>query len=486
MSPEDLEAVEKSSAPSKWAFDPSGTGTFPPGIRVFRSASVLGEMSVHSGGISDGMLLRCGAGAAEAFPEAYETIAGVLRDAFEVRNIRHNTMIFRHELSVKGFIGNLGKAAQYPFIQKAGPVLADIPVFVVSAGPSLDKNGHLLKECRKRGLVFAMHSSAGAVRHHGAGVDLLVCIEGMDTSGFVKDLPNVQQAALCLSAHSGNYSTPFKKYIFCSGHPAFAHAADKIGGKWFHYGSSVATACLSLARVLGSKTLVMVGQDLSYPGGRVYATGTGREHVTVDITAETITRSDIAEQTARYKSHGLKLAEAPRPRVNVPAWGGSGEVATTADMVAFLRWLEAFGSSDPSIRFVNATEGGAHVEHTEESTLEEVLQTLPEIDIAWERALGSLEPIPAGTMASYISSQRMTAKNIIRKAEVALASCGRGGEDVAQMALEALMSMAPMVAQLAGPVLATAREDRSMSPVQYARVALPAIRKAAKEYMGML
>lgn len=405
-----------------WVFDPSPSGVFPPGYRVYRSLATLCEHVTHGGTIKESLQLIAVPATIEKYPGEYTNLQEVLRDGFSTREIRFNTVVHRYKSSVDSFIQNLPLAATYPWLLSAGNALKDTPVFVVGAGPSLDKNGPLLRECAKRGVVFGLHSSAGAIRHHGCEIDLLCCIESLDTSGFVRDLDGVRAAALCLTAGRANFNTPFTKYIFSPGGNAFANTSIHLGGQWLHYGANVSSAAACLAVRMGCSTVVLLGQDLSYTGGRVYATGSGREHVTVSVADDTITRSDIADQTARYKAHGLKLEEAPRPKIMVPGWGGGAPVATTQDMLAFLRWLEVFGDQRRDIRLVNATEGGVHIANTEESTLEQVLDTLPEQKSRFGAVLSALTPVRGDRVARVVSELTRGALVLKNRCNMALSA----------------------------------------------------------------
>ena len=82
--------------------------------------------------------------------------------------------------------------------------LAGCPVFIVSAGPSLDRNGHLLKKAREHGVVFAVNTSGPCVKMHGAEVDVLVSIEAMDASSQMRDIdPDI--LALDLTANPNSF-----------------------------------------------------------------------------------------------------------------------------------------------------------------------------------------------------------------------------------------------------------------------------------------
>jgi hypothetical protein len=462
-------------------FDPSGVATYnlPFKAPVYVHLGILSQQIIHGGGVQDALQVQAPERFRRAYPEVYGQLCKLAQESMDTRGIRHNTLILRYLPTVDNIIRNLDLLTKYPLLQKGGQLLKGVPTFIVAAGPSLDKNGHLLKECSKRGVIFAVHSSNSAVAYHGAEVDRLFCIEGMDTSDLVKDSAHVRAGATCVTAHRGNFKTPFPQHTFCSSNPAFGHLIKRLGGEVLHYGNSVATAAAEMGAALGSPTLVFLGQDLSYPGNRVYAKGTGREHITTVIDGDTILRSDVAEQNARYETQGILAREAPRPVSWQPAWGGAGKVATTADMVTFHSWYETFTLARGDRRIVNATEGGVHIKGMEESTLEEVLSTLPELKGA-KRPLEGLDlaPVPEATLSNVKGAMQVTTKRVKALCQQALAM---KDEKLARVLpqIDALMAREPVLVQFALPATAKLETGPKMSGRKAQRAKLLAVVEAA-------
>ena len=66
--------------------------------------------------------------------------------------------------------------------------LKDIPAVIVSAGPSLDKNVHLLKKIQGKALIITVDASIRAVIQAGVRPDILCTIDPNSPERFFSDL----------------------------------------------------------------------------------------------------------------------------------------------------------------------------------------------------------------------------------------------------------------------------------------------------------
>jgi len=227
-----------------------------------------------------------------------------------------------------------------------GQPLSGRPAFVVSAGPSLAKNAHLLREAQKRGPLFVVNTAAKAV---DCRIDVLVTIENKDVSEHWKSVegrvdfiaPSLQCAASAFETTAA--TVPF----FTPGSP-MGRAAEMSDSGVLPSGPSVATAAACLAQAWGCHTLVLIGQDCAYTDGKTHSDG------------------------SHYDGQ-----DAPATNLTLPAWGGEGEVSTREDLVMFARWFETHAKKCANFgvptRLVNCTGGGASLAGWEELPLEDEL-----------------------------------------------------------------------------------------------------------------
>lgn len=316
----------------------------------------------------------------QAYPQEVAAIKAAMRDAQGFAQMRANSKDGRSALVLGSNIENLERASAFSSLLDLGFPLQGQPAFVVAAGPSLDRNGHLLGEARKRGTVFSVNTAAPAVVGHAGNIDVLVSIEALDVTEKLKAVAGkVDLLALDRGADASSFDVCGHNIVtFAQAHPGLRSLWDAMGVASISYGASVATAAFALAHALGADPIVLVGQDLAFAGEQSYATGTGREGWKVRRVGDVV-HVDYDDATlALFAEKGLAVPTKGQPCMDVPGWGG-GEVVCTYDMALFRRWFEGAGRAlAGKRRLINATEGGARIEGFEERTLEDVLALFPE------------------------------------------------------------------------------------------------------------
>jgi hypothetical protein len=170
-----------------------------------------------------------------------------------------------------------------PFLTLTGHY-AGVPAFIIGAGPSLDQNIHLLGEAARKGIVFATNSGAVSLAKRGIEPQVVCCIESIDASSKLKNLPFIDRVVrgFSLSAAPQTLRTgtgpllPVHEMIVQYSGPL----EELTGYGGLPMSGSVSTIATSLARMLGCSPIVLCGQDLAYSNGRTYASGTGYEEST--------------------------------------------------------------------------------------------------------------------------------------------------------------------------------------------------------------
>lgn len=334
----------------------------------------------------------------EAFPEEFAPMEGALREAEQSRRVRRNTYLFRGTRALKNVILNraiLAEALPAPLL---GAVVNNGTAFCVAAGSSLDLNGHLLGECRKKGFLFTASTVGKAVVDHwDQDIDFHVTIENVSQDYQIRWVRNrVHTILLDLTANPDNFAAAM------TGRTAYFIApvagADFV---WRNvrapiivpYGASVATAMPPLALRLGAKRIVLIGSDFAFPGGRMYAQGCGRDdhHVTDEGGYFKVHRPP--EFFEHFKKAGIPM---PADRIDyeiTPGWGGGEDVKTPVDLKLFMQNFEMFAAQHAGlgVELINASEAGAHLKGWEDRPLADVLGDCDDrdagaLDRAWERA----------------------------------------------------------------------------------------------------
>lgn len=226
----------------------------------------------------------------------------------------------------------------------------ELPVIIVSAGPSLVKNVELLKEAKGKALILVVDTAIPKVMSRGITPDMVISVdynkslrhfnsEGLDDVFFLTDM-DMNTAVL-------DHLRP-KNIIFNSSDSLVWDHLFKMEGSeiWtVDSGGSVATAAIAHMMAWGFKKIILVGQDLALTGNRVHA--------------------DEGEAV---------IENLPWPTTYVKGMDGN-DILTRKDYCIYIRWIEEIGYKYSDIELIDATEGGALKQHTTIMTLREAIDT---------------------------------------------------------------------------------------------------------------
>jgi len=286
----------------------------------------------------------------------YQEVREGIRDAANALLIAVNTVIHYCHTWQLNHLLNLPATAFCAGVAGLFGRFSGVPAFIVGAGPSLNKNGHLLAGVRGCGLVLACDTALRPLLRAGVAPDVVMSIDGSDLN--YKNFAGVDAPGTTLVAEPMTFHRIVAEYrgpllIASFGGPVMDWVEGFCGKKGeLKSGGSVSTAAFHLAHRLGCNPIVFVGQDLSYPGGDTYARGTF------------------------YADEGYRSPLSRQDMVEVPAVGG-GTVLTPRFMKCFISWFEeaipALKRSTPDLEVIDATEGGARIAGTSLAPLGDVL-----------------------------------------------------------------------------------------------------------------
>jgi hypothetical protein len=108
----------------------------------------------------------------------------------------------------------------------------------------------------------------------------------------------------------------------------------------------------------------------------------------------------------------------------VPAWGGAGEVDSGVGFAGIQNWFEATAEllqkSKSSVRLINASEGGVHIQGFEDQRLADVLAGLPDLaitsDVIAKEALARWTPIDLRKIIAWLELHAEAARGVRRAA----------------------------------------------------------------------
>ena len=278
---------------------------------------------------------------------------------------------------------NLQVLGANPLISDIGNAFANVPMIIVGAGPSLEKNIHLLKIAQEKAIILCVNRALRSLKNAGIVPDLTINLEPQDVAAQFKDvdIENIGGLVLASTSHPPLYNLPARRILsFCPNQategwmfPPSATPHEIASG------GSVSCSALSVALFWQCSPIILVGQDLSFPGGSYYhADGADGEAKAIydEANQQWILQGysdDLAHTLAdKVDKDGIRFSGA-----TVPGYFG-GTVPTSTDFAAFRAWFEStaldHGHHTPMF---NCTEGGAFIDGMKHVPLSNVLDQLP-------------------------------------------------------------------------------------------------------------
>ena len=263
-------------------------------------------------------------------------------------NMNMNTNHFFNDKILKNQYMNMFKCFNTPTVANlVGTVTT--PIVCIGAGTSLEKNIGYLKEIQHEVFVICCVNALNIVDLHGVKPDLVTTLDMMesmvDCCKRKYDIPIVQE---CSAQDLTPYFT--KAYISLSGINKKPHMLEFLRQSGIDTSStqiltsfSVAFYNIFLAMYLGSRQIILLGQDLAFDGDKTHADG---------------------------YVYDMKVEQ--NDRIEVDGYYG-GKVQTDYTFNLYREFLE-HRIQTINAHIVNATEGGSYIKGSEHISLKEAYE----------------------------------------------------------------------------------------------------------------
>lgn len=227
----------------------------------------------------------------------------------------------------------------------------NVPAILVAAGPSLNKNIHLLKEAKNKAIIVAVGSAIKILNNAGISPDFYFAVDGTKEEIHIFDniktgnttliygdklyydiIPNYKGRKLKMILNLDFLG----KYIYDKTNISYVESKS---------GFSIANVALGVLNQFGCKKIIFMGQDLCYSDNKEYAEGSWKEE---DLNFENnnfIKRKDI---------YGMDV-------FTIPPYLGMKKI------------FENYIKYNTDTMFINATEGGLGIEGTTIKNFQDVL-----------------------------------------------------------------------------------------------------------------
>lgn len=208
-------------------------------------------------------------------------------------------------------------------------------LYIVAAGPSLDKNFKLLNDIPKDSIIMAVGTVFKKLIKSGIRMDYVIVSDANARVYFqIKDYENENVPMILLSTACSKFSRQYKgkKYIaFQNEFDLAEDYAKENGFKLYNTGGSVSTTALDIGISLGAKRIIFLGLDLAYTNNYLHAENTSSRKLTG--TENLIQIDDIY----------------------------NNKIYTSRSFTMYIRWFENRIKNIRDIEILNATEGGANI-----------------------------------------------------------------------------------------------------------------------------
>lgn len=223
----------------------------------------------------------------------------------------------------------------------------DIPFIIVSAGPSLERNVDELKKAKGKAFILATDTAVKVLTSHNVEYDAIITIDANKSDTHFENNEYYAHPVFCYMDSKNNILEKNRsKKIWLTSNNFMVRLFRKYNVDMISYvsGGSVATAAFNIARIIGSKRIILVGQDLAYTDNLVHAGG--------DYNKNEILENEIFVEDIYGKM-----------------------IKTRDDWKSYIDW---FSSSAKELRgkseVIDATEGGAKIDGCKIMDLSEAVE----------------------------------------------------------------------------------------------------------------
>lgn len=194
-----------------------------------------------------------------------------------------STLVLNGKRTAENVAANLPWYVATPSLSRLENRFAKKPAIIVSAGPSLRKNKHLLKDAQGKAVIIAVQTTLQPLLELGIEPHFVTSLDYHDIcTRFFEKLP--QNLKTELVAEPKATSAIFKMnpgpLSLLGNEFAEALIAElKLNKARLRSGATVAHLAYYLAEHLGCDPIIFVGQDLGFSDGLCYAPGTSYDDV---------------------------------------------------------------------------------------------------------------------------------------------------------------------------------------------------------------
>jgi hypothetical protein len=289
------------------------------------------------------------------WPSAYQghrSVATSLQENFKVRLRDRAANLLTHFQNGRLYFKNAMRNFEYQVDPDVGQLFGrftNLPLIIVAAGPSLDRNIQELRGIEDRCFLLAVDTALRPLLAAGVMPHAVIIADPTELNArhVAGALP---ESVYLISEQAVDYSALFvasRRFLFGLGlFPDSLCAKFGLAKSPLQVWGSVSTAALDIAWKMGADPIIFAGQDLAFSDDRGYARHTIFDGQPFDV-----------KQQGTHSELDIK----------------GNRIPTCENLIAYRDFCVRKIRQIPGVRFVNATEGGILTEGVEILSLRDAI-----------------------------------------------------------------------------------------------------------------
>lgn len=209
--------------------------------------------------------------------EAYEQLSQIAQKESRAIILNRNTTVKAGRQMAENMLRNFPDVLESAGVRNLEGLFQGYPAVLVAAGPSLEKNMHLLRELKGRAVIISVDTALRLLLPLGIKPDIVTNIDFNPINS--RKFTNVRiDPDISLVYYPGGH--PEGIQTFTGPRFTVSQVPNRIPAWLMHYvgekgglpsGTTVAHMSFHLARHMGCDPIVFIGQDLAFPENRIHA-----------------------------------------------------------------------------------------------------------------------------------------------------------------------------------------------------------------------
>ena len=246
-------------------------------------ADLLTRLTPHAALVSTGTATVVHPPSVQVAPDFYRQVQTWTEEFASFTRTSLNTLVLNGRRTAENIARNLGRYVSAPCLSRLKDRHHGEPAIIVSAGPSLRKNKHLLTDAAGKAVLIAVQTTLRPLLEMGVEPTYVTSLDYHEIcTRFFENLPASLSAELVAEpkANPAVFSMyPGAVSLLGNDFAENLLREMRLGRSALPGGATVAHLAFYLAEHLGCDPIIFVGQDLGFGDGLCYAPGTSYEDV---------------------------------------------------------------------------------------------------------------------------------------------------------------------------------------------------------------